>query len=328
MPAPQRVVVLLALDDDATADRFGAVAAAAAIAAGSDISVTALLVGRAPDEDAAEHAFAAGAHEVLLLAQPALAAPVQTDQLVELMAAAIAQQPSWQDEAGLFLLPAGPVGEEIAARLAARLDGIALGRCLDIALAETGLLVRRAAFGGRAELVLEAAHRACFAAMRHAGNAHAAPHGTVRQLQLATRLPGSDHIRHVALTEDTPRLDGARIIVAGGRGMDGEDGFRLLRELAACLGAALGGSLPTIDAGWLPVSRQIGQSGHFVAPELYVAVAISGTPQHMAGIGPHTRIIAVNRDPDAEIFRHASIGVVADWKELLPALLSRLRSGP
>ena len=87
-----------------------------------------------------------------------------------------------------------------------------------------------------------------------------------------------------------------------------------------------GGSLPAVDAGWVPVARQIGQSGKYIAPEVYVAVGISGTPQHLAGVGLETRILAINRDAEADIFRVAEIGVVADWQEVLPRLIEALRA--
>ena len=121
-------------------------------------------------------------------------------------------------------------------------------------------------------------------------------------------------------------LEGARLVVSGGRGLDAED-FRTLRALADRLGGALGGSLPAVDLGLVPVSRQVGQSGKFVTPAIYLAVGLSGTPQHLAGIGPATRIIAINKDQSAPIFRFAEAGAVADAKILLPRLLAALSKG-
>ena len=106
--------------------------------------------------------------------------------------------------------------------------------------------------------------------------------------------------------------------------MQGDEGFALLAQLAQRLGASLGGSLPTVDAGWVPVARQIGQSGKFVNPRAYFTVGISGTPQHLAGVSTDTRIIAVNKDPEAPIFARAEVGVVAQWQDLLPELLKEL----
>lgn len=107
--------------------------------------------------------------------------------------------------------------------------------------------------------------------------------------------------------------------------MGGDDGFKLLADIAECLGGAVGGSLPSVDAGWTPVASQVGQSGNFVTPEIYIAVGISGTPQHLAGISTNTKIVALNKDPDADIFRFAEIGVIADWRDVLPRLIERLR---
>ena len=90
------------------------------------------------------------------------------------------------------------------------------------------------------------------------------------------------------------------------------------------MGAALGGSLPTVDAGWVPVARQIGQSGKFVSPKVYFTVGISGTPQHLAGVSTDSRIIAINKDPEASIFARAEVGVVAEWQALLPLLIAEL----
>ena len=115
------------------------------------------------------------------------------------------------------------------------------------------------------------------------------------------------------------------MVVCGGRGMGGPEGFTQLQVLADLLGAALGGSLPAVDAGWVPVSHQVGQSGKYVAPALYVAVGLSGTPQHMAGVAPNTAILAINKDEEADIFRVARAGAVADWKALLPELIRQLQ---
>jgi electron transfer flavoprotein alpha subunit len=144
---------------------------------------------------------------------------------------------------------------------------------------------------------------------------------------LNSALPAALPVERRESGQQAANLEGARVVVSGGRGTGGEAGFASLSDLAACLGGALGGSLPTVDAGWVPVSRQVGQSGKFVAPDLYVAVGISGTPQHMAGIAAHTRILAINKEADANIFRFAEIGIVGDWRDVLPALIERLRAG-
>lgn len=122
-----------------------------------------------------------------------------------------------------------------------------------------------------------------------------------------------------------PSLDRADIVVSGGRGMGDEEGFEYVKELAAVLNAAVGGSRPAADTGWVPHSRLVGQTGKIVAPSLYIAVAISGAPQHMAGAGSSKTILAINKDEDAAIFRQAHIGVVDEWENVLPALIDALK---
>lgn len=255
---------------------------------------------------------------------PHAGAEADADTLARLVAAALPPA-----ACRLIVWPAGPVSEEAAALLAADLGAAVLGRCTALALEGSCVTARRAAFGGRLELDLRSEALACCAVWR--------PRGPVREL--APLAP--DQVHHAAVDIEAPaacevellesadgqaRLEGARLVVSGGRGMAGREGFELLGRIAGQLGAAVAGSLPAVDAGWVPVARQVGQSGRFVAPRLYFAVGISGTPQHLAGIATGTRMIAVNSDPEAPIFAVADVGVVADWQELLPPLARRLES--
>jgi electron transfer flavoprotein alpha subunit len=134
--------------------------------------------------------------------------------------------------------------------------------------------------------------------------------------------------RRCLIPPDPRRIDlrEAERIVAGGRGVDGPPGFALLQELADLLGAAVGGSRVAVDLGWLPWERQIGQSGRSIAPRLYLACAISGASQHLAGIREAGTIIAVNSDRNAPIFSAAHLGVVGEWRAVVAALIERLRS--
>lgn len=233
----------------------------------------------------------------------------------------------------LILLPPGPQGGEVAAHLATHLDAAALGGCSSIALDGECVVARRAGWGGRIAMTLRSDKAICVATLRTAatGQEDRAPtreQPGLRTLALDGKALQGLEITPEAPTDAMPPLEGAPIVVSGGRGMQGEEGFGLLRSVAERLGASLGGSLPTVDAGWVPVARQIGQSGKFVSPRLYLAVGISGTPQHLAGIAPGTPIIALNKDPDAPIFKVAQTGVVGDWRELLPALLDELGTPP
>lgn len=234
----------------------------------------------------------------------------------------------------LVLLPASLHTEDIAARLAVRMDGAALGRCLSLRLAESGVEAIRPAYGGRAHLRLSSSRAPCFAlthpsaARSPAATAGRTPEGRLEHRVLTGPLPDSPPLRLSDLPEQKRPLEGASTVVSGGRGMRGEAGFALLQQLADRLDAAVGASLPAVDAGWVPVARQVGYSGKYVTPGRYLAVAISGTPQHLAGIGPDTEIIAINQDPDADIFRVATVGVVADWEALLPPLIDALAKNP
>ena len=120
------------------------------------------------------------------------------------------------------------------------------------------------------------------------------------------------------------RLERAKIVIAGGRGLGSAEGFQVLEKLAAAVGGAVGASRVACDLGWVPHSRQIGLSGKTVSPDLYVAVGISGASQHMAGCGKARAILAINSDPEAAIFRAATFGVVGDYKEIVPALIEAI----
>ncbi|CAJ50872.1 electron transfer flavoprotein subunit alpha/FixB family protein [Bordetella avium] len=228
----------------------------------------------------------------------------------------------------LILLPPGPLSEECAALLAASLQGDHLGRCVQIKIAADGVSAERQAFGGRVALRLDSRSDICTATWRPApaAGAEAGIAPQVHAMPLQAELPAPVQAAVLEPDDRLPPLENARLVVSGGRGMQGEAGFSLLADIAQQLGASLGGSLPTVDAGWVPVARQIGQSGKFVNPKIYFTVGISGTPQHMAGVSQDSRIIAVNKDPEAPIFQRAQYGVVAEWQNLLPALLEALRT--
>ena len=121
------------------------------------------------------------------------------------------------------------------------------------------------------------------------------------------------------------KLEEAKIIVAGGGGIGGSEGFDLIQELARVLRGTVGISRVPCDEGWMPVGLEIGQTGHMVSPDVYLAVGISGAPQHLAGCSNSKHIIAINKDPDANIFKEADLGLIGDYREILPALIDKIK---
>lgn len=320
-----KAIAVLVAEEGQAAEIPGFIHAARQAIAG-EVNVHAVIVGTAPTEQHADEVMKAGAASVVLVSHPQLALPVHADQLLTVLTPVLPPM-----AADVVLLHADSVGDEVAARLAMRMGGTALGRCAGLERSATSWIARKPAYGGRMEAVLEAGPGLCFAVLHAIASqdraASPATDAVVQRMAFSSALPSVDHIRHVSLTGQRKRVEGARIVVCGGRGMGGPEGFAQLQALADKLGAAVGGSLPAVDAGWVPVSHQIGQSGKYVAPAIYVAVGLSGTPQHLAGVAPRTDIIAINRDEEAEIFRVARAGVVADWKELLPVLIGKFRQG-
>lgn len=231
-----------------------------------------------------------------------------------------------RDGRQLVLLPTGTEGETIAALVAGRLEGVSLGRCHALAVVDDAVTARRAAFGGRVELALRSAARVTCATLRPQGEGTGGA-GGASVTRVALHEPPPYPAEAQAADNGRPRVEGATLVVAGGRGIGGPEGFEWLARIASALGAGLGGSLPAVDAGWVPVAHQVGQSGKFVSPKVYFAVAISGTPQHMAGISPATRIVALNKDRDADIFSRCDVAVEGDWHEILPLLAQELERG-
>jgi electron transfer flavoprotein alpha subunit len=216
----------------------------------------------------------------------------------------------------LLILSADRAGEEHAGKVAAQSGATLLGRIEKFDFEGDVLIARRAAYGGRIELETSISVGPCIATMRDPSLTEgtcSVDFGEALQI-LRTPLPAR-------LTA----LEGARIIVSGGRGVDA-DGFAALEQIATKLGAALGASLPAVDLGLAPVSRQIGQSGKFVTPDIYLAAGLSGTPQHLAGVGALSCIVAINTDAEAPIFSFAEVGVLGDVREILPKIVEALIS--
>ena len=219
--------------------------------------------------------------------------------------------------------------QELAPRLAHRLGGSAGGDAVDIAFEADQLRIRRGVYGGKATAVIALVRSpgVVWARSRALEPAEAAGRSPGEIMPLVLDLKADERVklvsRHVEAKEGV-RLEEARLIVSGGRGLGGPEPFKELQALADVMGAQMAASRAACDAGWVPASWQVGQTGKKVAPELYLAIAISGASQHIMGIADAKTICAINRDPDAPIFKHCRFGIVEDYQKVVGPLRERL----
>jgi electron transfer flavoprotein alpha subunit len=224
-----------------------------------------------------------------------------------------------------ILLSNDPYSQELAPRLAHRLGGSAVGDGVDVGLAGDAMRVTRQVYGGKAQAVIALKRMPGVAWLRARSFPPAEmPPAMELRIDAGERAP-SRIVERRREAQGEVRLEDARLIVAGGRGIGGAEGFaNELQPLAAILGAQMAASRAACDAGWVPPSWQVGQTGRKVAPELYLAIAITGASQHMAGISEARTIAAINTDADAPIFKHARFGIVEDYRKVVPLLRRKL----
>ena len=229
------------------------------------------------------------------------------------------------------LIPASYDGRDVAGRLSARLDRPVLTNATGL-VDDGGLVTEHAVFGGsllvRARFSAEGPGivvvRAKSFAAEPSGGAPAtvvtAPPGELGATNAATIAA------HHVEGRTGPQLEEAAVVVSGGRGLGEVGAYAMIEELAGLLHGAAGASRAIVDAGWVPYSRQVGQTGKTVKPTVYLACGISGATQHMVGMKGSKNIVAVNKDPDAPIFQIADLGIVGDVHKVLPALIERLKA--
>ena len=277
----------------------------------------------APSPDAASKELAAYLETVLA------GSGVSADQSIAPVAAALS---SIVDRYDVIMLPASPDGRDIAGTLSALTGLGVLANATAASWSADGPVVEMSAFGGR--LITESAFtngRGIITVRPNSVTAEPrASAGAVTPLDAAStpELSAVLVVDRVDEASAVVSIDDARIIVAGGRGVGGPEGFKLIGDLAEALGGAVGATRAAVDSGWIPYGQQIGQTGKIVKPQLYLALGISGAIQHKVGMQTSETIIAINRDPDSPIADFADLFVVGDLFEVGPALLTELRSRP
>ena len=229
----------------------------------------------------------------------------------------------------IMLCGATTVGRSLVSRVAVTVKAGLTADCTGLAIdPETkNLLQTRPAFGGNImATIITPNHRPQMATVRHKVMKEAVVDATRQGETLIEKVAAevlksrAQRVKFVPQTETTTNIAEANMIVSGGRGLQAPENFAMIRELAEVLGAGVGSSRAAVDAGWIPYSHQVGQTGKTVCPKIYIACGISGQIQHLAGMSSSDIIVAINKDPEAPIFRMATYGLVGDLFKLVPLL--------
>ena len=290
------------------------------------VALTACVLGSGV-EPIAQETISYGADRVFLVDDPTLGT-YRTDPYAAVMVDLVER---YKPE--ILIMGASSRGRDLAGSIATRLVTGLTADCtgLDVDPETHQLRQTRPAFGGNImATILCPNHRPQMATVRHRvfevpGKDPTLEGQIVRERALMAEDEIAAKVIDFLVEEENVNLADARIIVSGGRGVKGPEGFEPVRELAQVLGGAIGASRAAVDAGWIPYAHQVGQTGRTVRPDLYVACGISGAIQHLAGMRTAKVIVAINRDPEAPIFEVAHYGIVGDLFEVVPALTEAFR---
>jgi len=275
----------------------------------------------------AQEVIAGGADKVYVVDDQQLK-DYQTDPYTSVMAKVVEQVLP-----RILILGQTVIGRDLAPRLAFRLDTAATMDCLELAIDPDSklMLQTKPVYGGNAQAVYTCQSYPQIATVR-AKVMSPLEQDTSRQGEVIAIEAGLDpsSIRSKVLEKvveevEGIRLEDAEVVVSGGRGIGSAEGFKQLEELAKMLKGAVGASRPACDNGWVPDLLQVGLTGKVVTPELYVAVALSGSSQHMSGCSGAKNIVAINKDPEANIVKLARFAVIGDWKKVIPAFTSKVK---
>ncbi len=275
----------------------------------------------------AKEAIAFGADKVYVVEDPKLK-DYQSDAYLQVMEKVIKQAMPQ-----ILLLGQTSTGRDLAPRLGFRLKTAATLGCLELAI-DPGtklLLQTKPVYGGNAQAIFTCGSFPQIATVRAKTMAplerDQSRKGEIITVDAALQPQAirTKVLEKVAAKVEGIRLEDAEVVVSGGRGIGGAEGFKQLEALAKMLKGAVGATRPPCDNGWVPAGAQVGLTGKIIAPDLYIAIALSGSSQHMSGCSGSKTIVAINKDPEANIFREARFGVVSDWKKALPAFTEKLK---
>ncbi|MFO7870947.1 MAG: electron transfer flavoprotein subunit alpha [Kiritimatiellia bacterium] len=292
---------------------------------GQDLAAVLLGSGVQP---AAEDLIARGASKVYLVDKPEL------EYFKDEVYARVLTELITRHKPEIVLCGATTIGRSLVSRIAVPLNAGLTADCTALAIdpESKDLLQTRPAFGGNImATIICPDNRPQMATVRHKVMQEAGPDpersGEIIAEEVAAELLKSrtERLRFVPEVESTMNIAEADIIVTGGRGLGQPENFALVKELAEVLGGGVGASRATVDAGWIPYSHQVGQTGKTVCPRLYIACGVSGQIQHLAGMSSSDTIVAINKDPDAPIFDAATYGIVGDVLKVLPKLTEEFR---
>jgi electron transfer flavoprotein alpha subunit len=232
----------------------------------------------------------------------------------------------------IVLMGQSTMGRDLAPRLAFRFNTAISMDCVDLDVDANKLLIQtRPVYGGNARAIFTTEALPQMATVR-AKAMTALPRDAAKTGEVVDVASGIDpakiktkFVKKVKEEVAGVKLEDAPAVIAGGRGIGNAEGFKQLEELAKLFKGAVGATRPAVDNNWVPASIQVGLTGKIVAPELYIAVALSGSSQHMAGCSGSKTIVAINKDPESNIFREARFGIVGDWKQALPAFTAKVK---
>jgi electron transfer flavoprotein alpha subunit len=284
-------------------------------------SITILVLG-ATTADAAAELAGYGAAKIIVVEDPSLAKYTAEHYAPSVVAAA--------QGVSLVVATASSFGKDLLPRVAAKLDAAYAGDCSGVAAEGGKLVYKRPMFAGNAFGYCTLETPIQVATARQSEFSPAEPSGGSSPIEKVAKAAPSAAAARVefvgleAVKSARPELTDAKVVVSGGRGLK-EKFFEVMEPLADAVGAAIGASRAAVDAGYAPGDFQVGQTGKIVAPQLYIAVGISGAIQHIAGMKSSKVIVAINKDPEAPIFQIADYGLVADMFQAVPALTAELK---